>query len=96
MGVKETVNFRLARPQKEALARIAAERDQALSELVREVVQDYLSREERRAWEAEALRASLALAEEAKDPESAESGTLRILEANLEEFADEWIWDEGE
>lgn len=94
--MKETVNFRLAGPQKEALARIAAERNQAVSELVREVVQDYLSREERRAWEAEARRASLALAEEARDPESAESETLRILEANLEDFANEWIWDEDE
>ena len=96
MGVKETVNFRIARAQKEALTRIADDRDQPLSELVREVVQEYLAREERRDWEAEARRASLALAAEAEDPRSAESEALRTLEANLEEFADEWIWEEGE
>ena len=96
MGVKETVNFRITREQKEALARLANHRDQPLSELVREVVQDYLAAEARRAWEAEARRASLALAEEAKDRGSAESEALRVLEANLDEFADDWIWEEEE
>jgi hypothetical protein len=90
------VNFRLERTQKEALSKLAAENDQPLSELIREMVEGFLAREERRTWEAEARRASLVLAEEARDPGSAESETLRLLEANLEEFADEWIWDEGE
>jgi hypothetical protein len=92
--VNETINFRLPGKQKEALYRLAAERDQPLSELVREVVETYLAGEERRAWEAEARRASLVLAEEAKNPESDEARMLKVLEANLDEFADEWVWDE--
>lgn len=92
--MKDTVNFRLPGEQKQALAKLAAERDKPLSELVREVVERYLAEEERSAWEAEARRASLALAEEAKDPSSDEARTLKALDANLDEFADEWIWDE--
>lgn len=46
------------------------------------------------AWEAEARRASLALAEEAKDPASNEASMLEALDANLDEFAEEWIWEE--
>jgi hypothetical protein len=92
--VRETVNFRLGRRHKRALARLAAEKDKALGELIRDVVEAYVGEEERRAWEAEARRASLALAAEAKDQVSAEAELLRTLEANLEEFASEWIWEE--
>lgn len=91
--VKEPVNFRLGRKEKQALAAIAAEQDKALGELIREVVEAYLQQVRRGAWEAEARRASLALAQEAKDPASAEAENLRMLEANLEEFAKEWVWE---
>jgi predicted DNA-binding protein len=92
--VKENVSFRLAREHKEALARLAAERDQAVGVLIREAVEAYLVQQERIAWEAEARRTSLALAREAEDPDSAEAEQLRMLEANLEEFAREWCWEE--
>jgi hypothetical protein len=93
--VKENVNFRLGRAEKQALVRLAAERDTAISELIRKAVELYLAQHERAAWEAEAHRASLALAREAEEPDSPEAEHLRMLDANLEEFAREWRWEEG-
>lgn len=94
--VKETVNFRLGRKHKQALARIAGEKDKAVGELIREVIESYVAEEERRVWEAEARRAAMALAEEAEDPSSAEAEVLGVLDANLDEFAEEWIWEDDE
>ena len=45
-------------------------------------------------WEEEARKASRVLAEEAKDADSVEARTLRLLDASLEECADEWVWQE--
>ncbi len=93
---KENVNFRLAKGQKEALARAAAEQDKAVSQVIREAVESYLQERERRAWEVEARRAASALAREAEDSTSAEAEHLRALEATMEDFAEEWIWREEE
>ncbi|MEQ1858137.1 MAG: hypothetical protein ABL963_16910 [Longimicrobiales bacterium] len=49
----------------------------------------------RAAWEAEARRTASALAAAAQDPASDEAAMQRVLSAGLEEFADEWVWDEG-
>lgn len=65
-----------------------------MGELIRDAVQLYLEQQERVAWETEARRASLELAREARDPESAEAEHLRMLGANLNEFASEWLWEE--
>ena len=92
--VKENVNFRLGKQHKRTLSELAAAQDKALSELIREVIEAYLAERERAAWEDEARRASRALAREAGDPRSAESEQLRMLEANLEEFAKEWVWED--
>jgi predicted transcriptional regulator len=92
--VKENVSFRLGKAHKRALTQLAAERDQAVGELIREAVEAYLAQQERAAWEVGARRASLALAREAEDSTSAEAEQLRMLEANLEDFAREWRWEE--
>jgi hypothetical protein len=93
---KHPLNFRLGRRYKEALDRLAHEQDKPVSQLVREVVEDYVAAEARAAWEAEARRTSATLAEAARDPGSDEATMLRSLDAGLEEFAKEWIWEEGE
>jgi hypothetical protein len=93
---KEPVNFRLGRRHKRALVRLAAERDKPVGELIREVIEEFVAQEERRVWEAEARRASRAVAKEAENQSSVEAETLRALEANLEDFAREWIWEEDE
>ncbi|MGH7577917.1 MAG: ribbon-helix-helix protein, CopG family [Longimicrobiales bacterium] len=94
--VKENVNFRLAKQDKRTLTELAAAQDKAVSELIREVIEAYIAQQERAAWEEEARRASRALAREASDPRSAESEHLRMLEANLNEFAKEWVWEDEE
>jgi hypothetical protein len=59
-------------------------------------VEAYLAEQKRAAWEAEARRASLLVAREARSSESAEAEHLRMLEANIEEFAREWLWEDEE
>jgi hypothetical protein len=49
-----------------------------------------------RSLTRDARRASLVLAEEAQDVGSAEAEHLRMLEVHREEFAREWLWEEGE
>jgi predicted DNA-binding protein len=93
---KEPLNFRLGRSYKEALDRLANEQDKAVGQLVREVIEEYVTSQARAAWEAEARRTAAELAEAARDPESDEAATLRFLDATLEEFAKEWVWEEGE
>jgi predicted DNA-binding protein len=91
---KEPVNFRLGRSYKQALQKLAREQDKAVGELIREVVEEYVADQERAAWEAEARRTALELGRAARDPRSDEAEMLRILDANLEAFAGEWVWEE--
>jgi hypothetical protein len=93
---KYPLNFRLGRSYKEAIDRLAAEHDKPVSQLVREVVEEYVSAQARAAWELEARRSAAVVAEAASDPRSDETAMLRALGANLEEFAEEWLWEEGE
>jgi predicted DNA-binding protein len=91
---KQPLNFRLGRTYKEALDRLAEQQDKPVGQLVREVVEDYVAGQARAAWEAEARRTAVQLGEAARDPSSDEAAMLRCLEANLEEFAEEWVWEE--
>ena len=91
---KLPVNFRLGARTQRALARLAARRRLGVSQLVREIVEVYVAREERRTWEAEARRAAEILAAEARKRTSSEASMLRILDANLKEFAREWVWED--
>lgn len=93
---KQPLNFRLGRSYKEALDRLASDQDKPVSQLVREVVEDYVTGQTLAAWEAEARRTAAALAEAARDRGSDEATMLRGLDASLEEFAEEWIWEEEE
>lgn len=91
---KEPVNFRLGRSYKACLERLAREQDKPVGQLVREVVENYVTAEERAAWEAAARRSAREVAEAARDPQSDEAEMLRTLDANLEAFAEEWVWTE--
>jgi hypothetical protein len=93
---KHPLNFRLGRNYKEALDRLAHQKGRPVSQLVREVVEDYVAAEARAAWEAEARRTAATLAEAARDPSSDEATMLRSLDEGLEEFAQEWVWEEGD
>ena len=92
---KRPLNFRLGRSHKEALDRLAREQGRTVSQLVREVVEDYVTDQRRAAWEAEAGRTAEALAEAARDPCSDEGTMLQALDAALKDFAEEWVWEEG-
>jgi hypothetical protein len=60
------------------------------------VVETYVEEQARAAWEAEARRTAAELAQAALDARSDEADMLRLLDANLEDFAEEWVWDEGD
>lgn len=91
---KEPVNFRLGREYKDALRRLAEQRGQSMGQLVREAVEGYVNEQRRAAWEAEARRAAAEIEAAAGDPSSDEAEMLRILDENLEAFAEEWVWTE--
>jgi hypothetical protein len=88
----ETFTFRLDPALKAALTRSAADEHMRPAELVRKLVRNHLAGKERRAFEAEARRQSLAIAERARNPNSDEAQVMREIEADLErdDFANEW------
>jgi hypothetical protein len=86
----ETVTFRIDSALKTAFAQIAAEEAKPVGELLRELVRDRVERKARREFEAEARRQSLEAAAAAQDSRGEEAAVLRELEADLEEFSDEW------
>ena len=93
---KEPVNFRLGKSDRQALDHLARQRDTSVGQLVREVVREYIDNQARVAWEEEARRTATELGRAARDPDSDEADILRTLDANLEEFSREWVWEEGE
>ncbi len=90
---KVPVNIRLGRRYKQALGRIASRRKQPVSKLVREILERYVTEEERMVWRTEARRAAEALAREARQGIGAEARSLRMLDENLKAFAREWVWE---
>ena len=57
--------------------------DKPAAQVVREFMRAYVQQRERRAFEAEARRQSLLLAELARDPNSDEAQVMREIEAEL-------------
>jgi hypothetical protein len=88
----ETFTFRLDPALKAALTRSAADEHMQPAELMRELVRNHLAGKERRVFEAEARRQSLAIAQRACDPNSDEAQVMREIDADLErdDRADEW------
>ena len=88
----ETFTFRLDPALKAELTRSAEDEHTQPAELVRRLVRDHLAARERRAFEAEARRQSLAVAQRSRDPSSDEAQVMRDLEGGLDrdDFADAW------
>ncbi len=86
----ETFTFRLDAALKAALVASAAEVHKQPGEFVRELLQNYLSKRERRVFEEEARRQCTILNEAARDPDGDEAQVMRELDANLKEFGAEW------
>jgi FKBP-type peptidyl-prolyl cis-trans isomerase (trigger factor) len=85
-----TVTFRIDSVLKAAFAKIAAEESKPVGELLRELIRERVEQKARREFESEARRQSLEAAAAAQDPRSDEAAVMREMEAELEEFSDEW------
>lgn len=85
----ESVTFRLDPVLKAELMRLAEQDNKSLGELLRELARERVAREQRRLYEAEARRQSLAIAERAARPGTDEYAIMRELEADLTNLDDE-------
>jgi len=86
----ETLTFRIEPPLKAAFARIAAQENRPVGELLRELVHERVERKRRRAYEAKAHRQSMEAAAAALEASSDEAAVMRELDGALAEFRDEW------
>ena len=88
----ETFTFRLDPDLKAALARSASDAHMQPAELLRQLVREHLAQKERQAFEIEARRQSLSIAQRASQQNPDEAEVLRYMEAALEcdDFAAEW------
>ena len=75
---------------KTAFAKIAAEESKPVGELLRELIRERIEQKARSEFESEARRQSLEAAAAGQDPHSDEAAVTREMEAELEEFSDEW------
>ncbi|MDB5396788.1 MAG: hypothetical protein JWM91_4294 [Rhodospirillales bacterium] len=90
---KETsFNLRIDPALKTAFTAAAQAEDKPAAQLVRDFMRAYVRQRERRAFETEARRQSLAVAERARDPHSDEYAVMREIEVEFDrdDFADEW------
>ncbi|WP_226019365.1 antitoxin MazE-like protein [Novosphingobium sp. FKTRR1] len=79
---KETsFNLRIDPGLKAAFTKATEAEDKPAAQVVRDFMRAYVKQRERRAFEAEARRQSLILAEAARDPNSGEAEALRWVEA---------------
>ena len=88
----DSFTFRLDPALKAELTHAASEARMPPAELVRSLVRAHLAGQERRAFEAEARRQSLAIAELALDPSSDEARVMAEIEADLESGAFAGTW----
>ncbi|MBB4000759.1 hypothetical protein [Aureimonas pseudogalii] len=88
----DTFNFRVDPALKTAFTQATEAEDRPAAQVLREFMRDYVERRNRKAFEVEARRQSIAIAERARDPDSDEARSLRELDALVDEdhFADEW------
>jgi antitoxin component of RelBE/YafQ-DinJ toxin-antitoxin module len=82
-------NMRIDPKLKEAFTKAAEAEDKPAAQVVRTFMRAYVRQRERRAFEAQARRDSLLIAERARDPNSDEAQVMREIEADL---ADESFW----
>ena len=90
---KETsFNLRIDPDLKAAFTAATEAEDKPAAQVVRDFMRAYVKQRERRAFEAEARRQSLLIAEAARDPNSDEASVMREIDAELEDTS---LWNEG-
>jgi antitoxin component of MazEF toxin-antitoxin module len=90
---KETsFNLRIDPNLKAAFTAATEAEDKPAAQVVRDFMRAYVKVRERRAFEVEARRQSLLIAEAARDPNSDEAAVMREIEAEL---ADASFWNEN-
>jgi hypothetical protein len=90
---KETsFNLRIDPNLKAAFTAATEAEDRPAAQVVRDFMRAYVKQRERRAFEAEARRQSLLIAEAARDPNSDEAAVMREIDAELEDTS---LWNEG-
>jgi hypothetical protein len=91
--LKETsFNLRIDPALKAAFTAAADADDKPAAQILRDFMRAYVKQRERRAFDAEAHRQSLAIAAAAHDPGSDESAVMREITAEFDrdDFADVW------
>jgi hypothetical protein len=90
---KETsFNLRIDPLLKAAFTAAAEAEDKPAAQILRDFMRAYVKQRERRAFEAEARRQSLLIAERARDPNSDEAQVMREIEIEMNDpaFWDDW------
>lgn len=85
-------NLRIDPALKAAFTSATEAEDKPAAQVVRDFMRAYVQRRDRRAFEAEAHRQSLLIAERARDPNSDEAAVMREIEADLEDGS---VWNDG-
>ena len=85
-------NLRIDPALKAAFTAATETEDKPAAQVLRDFMRAYVKQRERRAFEAEARRQSLVIAERARDPNSDEYAVMREIEAEYDrdDFAGEW------
>jgi hypothetical protein len=88
---EETFNFRIDPALKAAFSAATKADDKPAAQVLRDFMRAYMRRKQRRTFETEARRQSLAIAERSRDPNSDDHASLLELEALFaaDPFADE-------
>ncbi|HEX5327366.1 MAG TPA: hypothetical protein VFW75_11910 [Acetobacteraceae bacterium] len=83
-------NFRIDPKLKSAFQAATEAEDKPAAQVLREFMREFVERQKRREFAAEAHLQSMAIAARAADPNSDEAAVMKELETNLAGFADEW------
>jgi predicted DNA-binding protein len=90
----DILTFRLPPTLKADLAALAEKEAKPVGEVLRELIRERIKQEERREFEAEARRACEVLNAAAQDPNSDEAQIQRELDANFDDLARGWKWED--
>lgn len=85
-------NFRIDPALKAAFTAATEADDKPAAQVIRDFMRAYIKRRARQAFEAEARRQSLSIAERARDPASDDYAVMQEIEAEMgrDDFADMW------
>jgi hypothetical protein len=83
-------NLRIDPALKAAFTKATEAEDKPAAQVVRDFMRAYVKQRERRAFEVQARRDSLAVAEAARDPNDDEAQIMRELEAHMDDSS-AWV-----